>query len=102
MGALYDLAVPLIDRPASSCYVSWPGHDGVSREDKLTLMAYYTTHRRPELDERFLSDGPRVTITFGESVKVVELTIQRKTDGSWGYFSGITCMIIVFLAVTNI
>ncbi|KAJ7040507.1 hypothetical protein C8F04DRAFT_1032288 [Mycena alexandri] len=69
MGPLYDLAVPLIDRPASSFYVSWPGHDTVPCEHELTLMACYTmqcTGGRRVLDRRFRIDGP------GESVELVE------------------------------
>ncbi|KAJ7717799.1 hypothetical protein B0H16DRAFT_1610305 [Mycena metata] len=40
MGALYDLAVPLIKHPISSFYISWPGHDGVPCDEELTLMIW--------------------------------------------------------------
>ncbi|KAJ7717791.1 hypothetical protein B0H16DRAFT_1610272 [Mycena metata] len=47
MGALCDLAVPLIDRPLSSFYISWPGHDGVPWDEELTLMRIQTSARAP-------------------------------------------------------
>ncbi|KAJ7187339.1 hypothetical protein C8R46DRAFT_288082 [Mycena filopes] len=46
MGALYDIAVSLIDRPASSFHVYWPGHDGLGYTDGVLLAVYYVKQCR--------------------------------------------------------
>ncbi|KAJ6537697.1 hypothetical protein B0H19DRAFT_1180680 [Mycena capillaripes] len=59
MGRLYDLALPFIDRVASSFCIQW--REDASREGDLTLAVIYTKqcslHFRRMIDEEFYSDG---------------------------------------------
>ncbi|KAJ7123579.1 hypothetical protein C8R44DRAFT_784034 [Mycena epipterygia] len=67
MGALYDLAVPLIDRVASSFCIHW--HTDSNPAGDLTLAVIYTsqcTGPRRILDRQFYSDASRPEIDFGE------------------------------------
>ncbi|KAJ7466750.1 hypothetical protein B0H11DRAFT_2047580 [Mycena galericulata] len=72
MGHLYDLAVPFIDRVASSFYMRWQEHIALS--GVLTLAVVYTTQcviggPRP-LERRFYSDEfEAVQIQFGDFEK---------------------------------
>ncbi|KAJ6538530.1 hypothetical protein DFH09DRAFT_1177151 [Mycena vulgaris] len=72
MGILYDLAVPFIDRFASSFCIRW--HDNSDNEGDLTLAVIFTQQcsmgRERLLDKRFFSDGAKsVKINFGERVR---------------------------------
>jgi hypothetical protein len=70
MGVLYDLAVPSIDRVASSFCIRW--HDGTDPDGDLILATIYTvqcTGGRRILGPQFYSDGFKsVNINFGEWV----------------------------------
>ncbi|KAJ7125390.1 hypothetical protein C8R44DRAFT_782988 [Mycena epipterygia] len=74
MGVLYDLAVPYIDRVASSFRIRW--HHGLDLEDDLTLDTIYTQQcssggRRGTLDKQFYSDGSKpIKVNFGNAVFV--------------------------------
>ncbi|KAJ7478352.1 hypothetical protein FB451DRAFT_1241841 [Mycena latifolia] len=72
MGLLYDLAVPLIDRVASSFCIHWHSEPDRDLEGDLTLAVIYTSQCRVDLagtlDKRFYSDGAEpVDIDFAES-----------------------------------
>ncbi|KAJ7441977.1 hypothetical protein FB451DRAFT_1298034 [Mycena latifolia] len=72
MGFLYDLAVPLIDRVASSFCIHWHHEPDRDSEGDLTLAVIYTSQCRVDLagtlDKRFYSDGAEpVDIDFVES-----------------------------------
>ncbi|KAJ6538513.1 hypothetical protein DFH09DRAFT_1398327 [Mycena vulgaris] len=69
MGILYALAVPFIDRVASSFCIRW--HDNSDAEGDLTLAVIFTQQcrmgREGLLDKRFSSDEAKSTeINFGE------------------------------------
>ncbi|KAJ7270544.1 hypothetical protein C8J57DRAFT_1065852 [Mycena rebaudengoi] len=68
MGVLHDLAIPFIDRIASSFCVRW--HSEIDREVDLTLAVIFTSQcvRRPStLGPEFYSDGAKcVDVAFGE------------------------------------
>ncbi|KAJ6517187.1 hypothetical protein C8R47DRAFT_1086617 [Mycena vitilis] len=75
MGALYDLALPLIDREASSFRIRWHGTVGAD----LTLDVIFTVQCSDEseslIDEQFYTEGTsntlndeRSTIQFGKFV----------------------------------
>ncbi|KAJ7460069.1 hypothetical protein B0H11DRAFT_2047548 [Mycena galericulata] len=73
MGHLYDLAVPFIDRIASTFCIHW--QECIALNNVLTLSVLYTTHgvmggRRGQLDKRFYSDKfETVEIQFEEFEK---------------------------------
>ncbi|KAJ7445056.1 hypothetical protein FB451DRAFT_1293226 [Mycena latifolia] len=69
MGTLYDIAVPLIDRVASSFRICW--HSDANSEGDLTLAVAYTVQCRrglpSPLARRFYSDGHKpLKIKFKE------------------------------------
>jgi len=74
MGLLYDIAVPFINRHASSFYVRW--NHGTDLEDDLTLDVIYAVQcvwgRPRPLDERFESDGSLRKFVAHNFEKLVE------------------------------
>ncbi|KAJ7125349.1 hypothetical protein C8R44DRAFT_782908 [Mycena epipterygia] len=73
MGVLYDLAVPYIDRVASSFRIRW--HHGLDLEGDLTLDTIYTQQCRRglpgKLDKQFYSDESKaIEVNFGDAVSI--------------------------------
>ncbi|KAJ7916295.1 hypothetical protein B0H13DRAFT_1998200 [Mycena leptocephala] len=71
MGYLYDLTLPLIDRPVSSLCIRWHQKDDLPAESDLTLAAIYTMQcsmgRQTIIDEQFYNEASEyVNIDFGE------------------------------------
>ncbi|KAJ6451224.1 hypothetical protein C8R47DRAFT_1170273 [Mycena vitilis] len=71
MGTLYDLVLPLIDRPASSFRIRWNG----TADEDVALDAIFTTQCcrgvPPPLDKQFYTQGTyewskRIKLDFGE------------------------------------